>query len=90
MALLHTFERAANLLLLAALATFVSWLIGCLAQACGWIHYLRVNSSNRTPDYSTVFLGRLIAQYVRGRLPRSCLQQAHHLAEEYLLSVSVP
>jgi len=80
----HTsFERAANLLLIAALATFVLWLIGALAKVQGWLHCVRVNSSSRSADYSLVFLARLIIQHRAGRLPRSCLDQAAPLATGY-------
>jgi hypothetical protein len=87
----HTsFARATNLLLIAALATFTLWLIGCLAKARGWQRLVRVNSSSRSPDYSTIFLARLVIQHYNGRLPRDCLDKAGGLAHRYYQSVFLP
>jgi hypothetical protein len=87
----HTsFARATNLLLIAALATFTLWLIGCLAKARGWQRLVRVNSSSRSPDYSTIFLARLVIQHYNGRLPRDCLDNAGGLAHRYYQSVFLP
>lgn len=81
------FERALNLLLIAALAGFVLWLIGCLAQARRWDRLVRVNSSSRQPDYSTLTLARLVIQHHTGRLPRDCLDNASSMITEYLSTV---
>lgn len=84
----HTsFARAVNLLLIAALATFTLWLIGCLAKARGWQRLVRVNSSSRSPDYSTIFLARLIIKQGQARLPRDCLEHAGAFTRQYLHSV---
>lgn len=85
----HTsFERATNLLLIAALATFALWVIGCLAKTHRWDRMVRVNSTGRTTSYSALFLARLIIAYSPARLPRDCLNEAGRLVADYLRSVS--
>lgn len=84
----HTsFLRATNLLLLAALATFVLWLIGCVANAHRWDKHVRVNSSSRQPDYSTLYLARLVIQHLRRRLPHLSLNQPSQFVSVYLQTV---
>ncbi len=78
--------RAANLLLIAALATFALWVIGCWAKTRGWDRAVRVNSSSRTAPYSTLFLARLVIAHVPARLPRDCLDEAGTLVANYLNS----
>jgi hypothetical protein len=82
-----TLRRAANLLLIAALASFLLWLIGCLAEARDWNRLVRVNSSSKSPTYSPIFLARLLIQFTRNRLPLSCLDDAARIARQYTLSV---
>lgn len=82
-----TLERAANLLLIAALASFVLWLIGCLAKARRWDKLVRVNSSSPQADYSTLSLARLVIQHRNGRLPTDCLTYSNTLISEYLNAV---
>jgi hypothetical protein len=48
---------------------------------------VRVNSSSRSADYSTIFLARLVIQHHNDRLPRDCLQQAGTIAQQYIQSV---
>lgn len=79
-----SFARAANLLLIAALATFALWVIGCWAKIRRWDQAVRVNSSTRTEPYSTLFLARLVIAHVQTRLPRDCLDQAGSFAADYL------
>lgn len=79
--------RATNLLLLAAIATFLLWLIGCFAKAAGWDQRVRVNSSSRQADYSTLYLARLAIQHLRQPLPRTCLGLAGKLVPIYLQTV---
>ena len=84
----HTsFMRAANLLLIAALASFLLWVIGCLAEARDWRRLVSVNSSSKSPTYSPIFLARLLVQFTRNRLPLSCLQEAARIARQYTQSV---
>lgn len=84
----HTsLERALNLLLIAALASFLLWMIGCLAKARRWDRLVRVNSSSRQADYSTLTLARLVIQHHTGRLPRDCLDNASTMITEYLNTV---
>jgi hypothetical protein len=85
-----SFLRAANLLLMAALALFVLWLIGCWAKNRGWTRAVRVNSSSRSTDYSTIFLARQIIQETRHRLPPACLYPASRLVQRYLESLYAP
>lgn len=78
-----SFERAANLLLIAALATFVLWMIGCLAKARRWDRTLFVQSSSRTTAYSALFLARLLIAHTHRRLPRDCLDEAGRFVGAY-------
>jgi len=85
----HTsFERAANLLLIAALATFALWVIGCLANTHRWDRMVRVNSTSRTTSYSVLFLARLIIAHSPARLPRDCFNETGRWVADYLHSVS--
>lgn len=79
-------QRATNLLLIAALASFVLWLIGCMAKARRWDHVVRVNSSSRTPSYSVMFLARLVIAHVHERLPSLCLDDPGAQVADYLAS----
>lgn len=79
--------RATNLLLIAALASFVLWMIGCLAKAKGWVKAVRVNSSSRTATYSTPFLARLVIRHLPGRLPSRCFEHSHTRVGDYLHTV---
>lgn len=80
----HTsFERAENLLLIAALAQFL-WLIGCLARARNWDYAVRVTSAACPNEYSTIFLARLVIRHLHHRLPKGCFDDAEKLAATYL------
>lgn len=70
-------ERAANLLLIAALATFLLWVVGRLARARGWDRAVRVTSAGSPLPYSTVFLARLVIEHTRHRLRADCLAYAN-------------
>ncbi|MGH8372091.1 MAG: transposase, partial [Gammaproteobacteria bacterium] len=84
----HTsFMRATNLLLLAALASFLLWLIGCFAKAAGWDRRVRSNSSSRQPDYSTLYLARLVIRHLTQHIPRTCLGLAGKLVPVYFQTV---
>lgn len=73
----HTsFLRAANLLLLAALATFLLWLIGCFAKARRRDRIVRVNASSRQADYSTPYPASLVIQPLKQPLPCTCRKHA--------------
>lgn len=82
-----SFERAKNLLLIAALAHFVLWLIGCLARARNWYYAVLVTSAASPNTYSTIFLARLVIQHLDHRLPKGCLNDADKLAATYLHTV---
>jgi hypothetical protein len=82
-----TLARAANLLLIAALASFLLWVIGCLAEARDWRRLVTVSSSSKSPTYSPIFLARLLVQFTRNRLPLSCLDDAARMARQYNQSV---
>lgn len=82
-----SFERAANLLLIAALASFLLWVIGCLAIARKWHQLVTVNSSSKSPTYSPIFVARLLVQFTRNRLPLSCLDDAARTVRQYTHSV---
>lgn len=80
-------ERAANLLLIAVLANFLLWVIGCIANTRQWQRLVSVNSSSRSPTYSPIFLARLLVQFTRNRLPLGCLDAAVRIAGQYTQSV---
>lgn len=82
-----TWARAANLLLIAALAIFVLWMIGCLAKARHWDQAVRANSSSQHADYSTLYLARLVIHHLQERLPSDCLETAAPFAAAYFQSV---
>lgn len=79
-----SFQRAANLLLIAALAHFLLWLVGCLARVRQWDIAVRVTPVACPKVYSNVFLARLVIRHLKHRLPRDCLDQAGYLASAYL------
>lgn len=85
-----SYTRAGNLLLIAALAQFALWLIGCWAKRCGALHLVRVNSSSRSADYSNLFLARLIIHQAQRRLPRDCLNHAPTHVHRHLQAVLNP
>jgi Transposase DDE domain len=82
-----TLARATNLLLIAALAIFVLWMIGCLAKARHWDRAVRVNSSSQHADYSALTLARLVIHHLQERLPVDCFETAGQLAADYFQSV---
>src|SRR5690606_33452506 len=61
--------RARNLLLIAALACFILWLIGTLAKERQWDREIRVNSGSQQADYSILTLARLVIKHHRARVP---------------------
>lgn len=79
--------RAANLLLIAALASFLLWVIGCLATTRDWPRQVAVNSSSKLPAYSPIFVARLLVQFTRHRLPLCCLDDAATIARQYTQSI---
>lgn len=84
----HTsLTRAANLLLISALASFLLWVIGCLATARDWCSQIAVNSSSKAPTYSPIFVARLLVQFTRHRLPLCCLDDAAAIAQQYTHSL---
>lgn len=79
-----SYARAANLLLIAALASFMLWLIGCLAKSHEpWRKQVAVNSASKSPTYSPIFVARLIVKYIHQRLPISCLGDAATSVQKY-------
>ena len=51
-------ERLEALLLVAALATLILWLLGLAATERQWIRHFQANTERRRPVLSTVFLGQ--------------------------------
>ena len=51
-------ERLEALLLVAALATLILWLLGLAAAERQWIRHFQANTERRRPVLSTVFLGQ--------------------------------
>jgi len=78
-----TFERASNLLLIAALAILILWANGAFAiqQKLEWL--VVVNSSSKNPSYSVITVARLLIKYVRLKLPASCINKTQKLIRLY-------
>ena len=53
-------ERLEALLLIAALATLVLWLLGLAACDRQWTRHFQANAERRRPELSTVFLGQQV------------------------------
>ena len=51
-------KRLETLLLIALLATFISWLLGLATKARRWERHFQANTQRRRSVLSTVFLGR--------------------------------
>ena len=69
-------ERVEALLLVAALATLILWLLGLGAADRQWVRYFQANTERRRPVLSTVFLGRELWRNHRFRVSLSELVEA--------------
>lgn len=70
--------RLQILLLIAALATVLLFLIGLAGKAKGWMRHFQANTERREPVLSILFLGRQLLQDLRLRLSTQELQTAFH------------
>lgn len=81
-------ERVANLMLLAALAMRVTWLVGLLGQEQGLVNGLQANTVRKRRVLSVFFVGsRLIAQGLRctaSQLRQAMATLHQHVAEQSL------
>jgi hypothetical protein len=69
-------RRLEVLLLVAALASLVLWLVGLCGRAQDWSRRLRVNTERRRPVLSTVFIGRQLLRRSALELPPWALDLA--------------
>jgi len=64
------------LLLIAALASLVLWLVGLCGRALDWSRRLQANTERRRPVLSTVFIGRQLLRRSALELPPWALDLA--------------
>jgi hypothetical protein len=77
------------LLLIAALASLVLWLVGLCGQALDWSRRLQANTERRRPVLSTVLIGRQLLRRSALELPKRALDLA--MAElRALIMAAVP
>ena len=69
-------RRLEVLLLIAALASLVLWLVGLCGQALDWSRRLQANTERRRPVLSTVFIGRQLLRRSALELPKRALDLA--------------
>lgn len=69
-------ERLQVLLLVAALATLMLWLVGVCAQALDWARRFQANTVRNRAVLSTLFLGRQVLLRTPGALSMSALRLA--------------
>jgi len=76
-------ERRANLLLIAALVIFASWLVGLSLKGSATERQIRVNSGSKRSPYSVIFLGKVACRYVTFELPTALFELAQTLLTDY-------
>jgi hypothetical protein len=81
-------RRLEVLLLIAALATLVLWLVGIHARLLNWVRRLQANTETRKPVLSTVFIGRQLLRRPDLRLSMADLQLALHELRAMILRTS--
>jgi hypothetical protein len=69
-------RRLSVLLLIAALASLVLWLVGLCGRALDWSRRLQANTERRRPVLSTVFIGRQLLRRPALELPPWALDAA--------------
>jgi len=69
-------RRLEMLLLIAALASLVLWLVGLCGRALDWSRRLQANTERRRPVLSTVFIGRQLLRRPALELPPWALDAA--------------
>jgi hypothetical protein len=69
-------RRLEVLLLIAALATLVLWLVGMCGRALDWARRLQANTETRKPVLSTIFIGSQLLRRSDVQLSKSNLQAA--------------
>ena len=74
----HSPRRLETLLLVAALASFVVWLLGLAAISLGRHHRLQANTVRSRPVLSTFFIGRQLVDCTDQELPRAAIADALH------------
>jgi DDE family transposase len=82
-------RRLEVLLLIAALASLVLWLVGLCGKVLDWSRRLQANTERRRPVLSTVFIGRQLLRRSALELPKRALDLA--MAElRALIMAAVP
>lgn len=74
----YTHARVAVLLLIAALATFVLWLAGLVAELQGWTRNYQANTERRRRTLSFVFVGMRVLRNTREQLTRAMIENGLH------------
>jgi hypothetical protein len=83
-------RRLEVLLLIAALATFLLWLVGMYGRALDWGRRLQANTETRKPVLSTVFIGSQLLRRPDIRLSKSDFQFALSDLRALILQASSP
>ena len=76
-------ERLANLLLIAALATFLLWLIGECAKDTPAAKAAQVNTVSKRSVYSAVFLARILLQHTDFRISQKNILYSRQFITRY-------
>jgi hypothetical protein len=69
-------RRLEVLLLIAALASLVLWLVGVFGRTLDWVRRLQANTETRRPVLSTIFVGRQLLRRPDFRLSKADFQLA--------------
>jgi len=80
-------QRRTNLLLIAALATFLLWCIGVAGKNQPIAKQVRVNSSSKRDPYSVIFLARLLLRQPTFRLLPNQIWQSLTTINPYIKSL---
>jgi hypothetical protein len=83
-------RRLEALLLIAALATLMLWLVGMYGRALDWVRRLQANTEVRKPVLSTVFVGSQLLRRPDVRLSKSDFQFALTELRAMILQASSP
>ena len=82
-------RRFEVLLLIAALASLVLWLVGLCGRALDWSRRFQANTERRRPVLSTVFIGRQLLRRTGLELPTAVIDAALN-ALRTLIMAAVP
>ena len=83
-------KRLEILLLIAALATLLLWLVGMHGRALDWMRRLQANTEVRRPVLSVVFVGSQLLRRPEIRLSKSDFHSALSGLQSMILQASSP